>query len=46
MTRGDVETVGVNQYRVIFESGYSLIIDGEILEGIWIRVPHKIDGKS
>lgn len=41
-----VETIGPDQYRVMFESGYSLIIDGEILEGIWIRVPRKVNVKS
>lgn len=31
-----------NSYRIIFRSGYSIVIDQEILRAINIRVPSKV----
>jgi hypothetical protein len=37
-----IENLGSIQYKVLFKSGYSIIIDQEILRAINIRVPSKI----
>ena len=37
-----VENLGIIQYKVMFRSGYSILIDQEILKAINVRVPSRI----
>lgn len=41
---GVVNNFGSIQYQVVFESGYSILIDDEILKGVSVRIPIKKDG--
>ena len=37
-----IENLGSIQYKIMFRSGYSILIDQEVLKAINIRVPSRV----